>query len=313
MDLRQLRYFIAVVEAGSFSKAALQRNVVQSALSQQIAALESELGRSLLIRSNQGISATRAGELFYQQAQHILRLVEHTRSAMISFDDEPTGSVAIGFPTSTSATLSVPFMDACLTRYPKIELRITEGLSRNIHQDLNSGVIDIAILFSGQPTYGFRTRPLLTEELFLVKCADEHRCNTGIGTMSRRELAEMALLLPERGNGLRDLVDQLFHSIGIESRPRVELGSLRTMLEAVKEGYGTTILPWGAFSREYAQGSVSAYRIEEISMPRTLMLCTSGALPVSDAARIVSDLVQEVIRELVNDGYWREVYLRNES
>src|SRR5690606_31173759 len=148
-----------------------------------------------------------------------------------------------------------------------IELRIMEGLSRNIHQDLNSGVIDMAVLFSGQPTHGLRTRPLLTEELFLVKCRSGYQRNADIATVSRRELAETPLLLPERGNGLRDLIDQLFHSIGIESRPRVELGSLCTMLGAVKGGYGATILPWGAFSREHAQGSVSAYRLEDVSMP----------------------------------------------
>ncbi len=313
MDLRQLRYFIAIVEAGSFSKAALHRNVVQSALSQQIAALEAELGTSLLIRSSQGVNATRAGKLFYQQAQHILRQVEHAKSVMTSVDNEPTGPVAIGFPTSTAATLSLPFMEACLARYPKIELRIMEGLSRHIHQELNSGVIDIAILFSGQPTHGLKARPLLTEELFLVKRAAENQCDSGIGTLSRRELAETPLLLPERGNGLRDLIDHLFHSIGIESRPRVELGSLCTMLEAVEQGFGATILPWGAFSREHARGSVSAYRLEEMSVPRTLMLCTSGALPVSDTASIVSELVQEVVRDLVNGGHWREVYLRDNA
>lgn len=311
MDLRQLKYFIVVTEAGSFSKAALQCNVVQSALSQQIASLEDELGRTLLVRSSKGVSLSHAGETFIQHAKRILQQVEHARSVMSVLDNEPTGAVTIGFPTSTAASLSIPFLQACLEKYPKIELRLMEGLSRQVHQSLNNGSVDVAVLFSGQPTHGLKTQPLLTEELFLIKKTPPNRRPGQVGVMSARDLADQQLLLPERGNGLRDLIDSLLQSLGIEHKPTVELGSLSTMLEAVKRDFGATILPWGAFAHEEKTGIVSAYRIEGLCIPRTLMLCTSGTLPISDPATAVITLIQELVHSRVSQGLLKHVYLLN--
>ena len=311
MDLRQLRYFIAIVEAGSISKAALRCNVVQSALSQQIAALEEELGKPLLIRSSKGVCPSRAGEILQQQAQHILQQVQHARSVISTMDSEPAGPVTVGFPTSTAASLSIPFLQACFQKLPKIELNLMEGLSRQIHQSLNAGSLDIAILFVGQSTHGLKTIPLLTEELFIIKRGNSGHAVDTVGTMTRRDLAEQTLLLPEQGNGLRDLIDPLFHSIDLDIRPRAEIGTLKTMIDAVTAGIGTTILPWGAFAKEHRAGTIAAFRLSGISIRRTLMLCTSGMLPVSDAAHAVVTLIRDLVYEQIQSGKWKHVHLIN--
>lgn len=311
MELRQLKYFIAIVEAGSFSKAAIHANVVQSALSQQIAALESELAAPLLVRSANGVSPTAAGELFYQHAQHVLRQVEHAKSVIHSCDNQPSGPVSIGLPTSTAASLSVPLIEACLDRYPGIQLHIMEGLSRQIHQALNNAAIDMAIQFSGQSLHGFKAQRLLTEELFVVTSALGKPSHRGeINTIALDELREMRLMLPGRGNGLRDLVERLLKNIGIAANPIVELGSLTTIIEATKKGIGATILPWGAFQQEFSAGRLCAYRLEGLSIPRSLMLCVSGTLPLSNAAQTFHGLVIDVVNQLVLQGSWKEVNLQ---
>jgi LysR family nitrogen assimilation transcriptional regulator len=139
LELRQLKYFIAIIESGSFSKAAIESHVVQSALSQQIAALETELEVQLLVRSAQGVTPTTAGQLFYQHAQHLLRQVEHAKTLVRASDGKPSGRVTIGLPTSTAATLSLPLLEACLALYPGIQLHLMEGLSRQMHQALING------------------------------------------------------------------------------------------------------------------------------------------------------------------------------
>jgi LysR family nitrogen assimilation transcriptional regulator len=310
VEFRQLKYFIAIVEAGSFSKAAIHANVVQSALSQQIAALETELAASLLVRSAHGVSPTMAGELFYQHAQHLLRQVEHAKSVIRRCDNQPNGPVSIGIPTSTAATLSVPLIEACLARYPSIQLHIMEGLSRQIHQALNNATVDMAVQFSGQSMHGFKARRLLTEELFVVTGTGGIKPDRRIETINLNALREMRLMLPERGNGLRDLVEKLLESIGISANPLIELGSLTTIIEATEKGIGATILPWGAFQREHAAGRLHAYRLEGLSIPRSLMLCVSGTLPMSSAAQTFHDLVIEVVNQLVRQGTWKEVNLQ---
>lgn len=309
MEFRQLKYFVSVVEAGSFSRAAAHCNVVQSALSQQVALLEAELGQPLLIRSSKGVTMSHAGEVFFGKAQYILRQVEHARAAIATLDSEPAGPVSVGFPTSTAASLSLPFLNACLERYPKVQLHIMEGLSRHVLQNLSRGGVDIAVLFSGQNTAGLEARSLMTEELFLVGQAHRRRgSQRGVGAISVQALSELPLLLPERGNGLRDIVDQLFHSLALSMAPRVELGSLSTMVNAVKQGLGVTLLPWGAFAQEFEAGTLTAYRIEGLSMVRKLMLCRSSTLPLSDAAKAVTQLLEDVVAELIASGTWPYVH-----
>lgn len=307
MELRQLRYFISIVEAGSFSRAAIASHVVQSALSQQVAALETELGVQLLLRSAQGATPTAGGQLFYQHAQHVLRQIEHAKAVVREGEGRPSGPVSIGLPTSTAATLAVPLLEACLLRYPGIQLHLMEGLSRQMHRALDTASVDMVIQFSGQSTHGFKTRSLLTEELFLVSGTRGRGVDHTVGTISVNELRELRLLLPERGNGLRDLCEQVLASVGVTSNPLVELGSLTTMIEAAEKGIGATLLPWGAFRREHAAGKLRARRIEGLHVQRGLVLCVSEHLPLTEAAQAFYALVVEVVDSLVRQGIWKEV------
>ncbi len=307
MELRQLRYFISIIEAGSFSKAAVASHVVQSALSQQVAALEAELGAQLLLRSAQGATPTAAGQVFYQHAQHVLRQIEHAKAVVREGAGRPSGPVAIGLPTSTAATLAVPLLEACLLRYPDIQLHLMEGLSRQMHRALNTATVDMVIQFSGQPTHGFRTRDLLTEELFLVSGNEGRDMDKTVQTIGVNELRALRLLLPERGNGLRDLCERVLASVGVTSNPLVELGSLTTMIEAAEKGIGATLLPWGAFHREHAAGKLRARRIAGLHIQRGLVLCVSEHLPLTDAAQAFYTLVVDVVDSLVRQGIWKEV------
>jgi LysR family nitrogen assimilation transcriptional regulator len=313
VELRQLKYFIAIIESGSFSKAAIESHVVQSALSQQIATLEAELKTQLLVRSAQGVTPTAAGQLFYQHAQHLLRQVEHAKTAVRASDGKPSGRVSIGLPTSTAATLSLPLLEACLSLYPGIQLHLMEGLSRQMHQALINAKADMVIQFSGQSEHGLRARRLLTEELFVVSANRGDPGANLVGTVSLSRLREMPLLLPERGNGLRDLVEQQLAALGVTVTPVAELGSLTTMIEAAEKGIGATLLPWGAFHRQYRAGTLRAERIGNLTIKRGLMLCVSETLPMTDAAQALHGLVIKVVNDLMHQGIWKEAELHNDA
>ena len=144
MELRQLRYFVRVVELGSMSRAALDLNLVQSALSQQISRLEGELSARLLQRTRKGVTPTEAGMAFFREAQLALRHAEQAgraaRQARLS------GPVSVGLAPTTAAVLGLPLMHAMRERYPDVRLHMVESLSGHLTQMLNARQLDLAVL-----------------------------------------------------------------------------------------------------------------------------------------------------------------------
>lgn len=308
MELRQLKYFIAISDSGSFSKAAEQAHVVQSALSQQIAALEAELEVQLLVRSPRGITLTAAGQLFYQQAQHLLRQVEHVKAQVREGEGRPGGPVSIGLPNTTAAQLSLPLLEACLKRYPGVALHIMEGMSRQLHRAVTNASVDMVIQFSGQPVHGLKTEKLATEELFLISSAPgqaQAAAARDVGEVSLDQLRHMPLLLPERGNGLRDLLDKALLDRGVEVTPLAELGSAARLAEAAIQGVGATLLPWGSFHQAHADGRLRVQRIRGLPIRRDLLLCVSSSMPLTDAASVVHELVRTVVQDVIRTGIWQ--------
>ncbi len=108
MELRQLRYFLGVCEAGSFLKASARLHVAQPALGQQVAALEEELGVRLLLRSSKGVTSTSAGKTFLEHANLVLADVERASLAVREAGSVPSGSVAIGLATTVSLGATLP-------------------------------------------------------------------------------------------------------------------------------------------------------------------------------------------------------------
>ncbi|WP_309680014.1 LysR family transcriptional regulator, partial [Polaromonas sp.] len=145
MELRQLRYFVRIVELGSMSRAAVDLDLVQSALSQQISRLESELSTRLLQRSSKGVVPTEAGLAFFREAQLTLRHAEQAvRAAQQS---RLSGTVSVGLASTTAVVLGVPLMRAMRERYPDVRLHLVESMSGHLTSMLNSRQLDLAVLF----------------------------------------------------------------------------------------------------------------------------------------------------------------------
>src|SRR3546814_13741838 len=126
MEIRQLRYFVCVVEAGNMGKAARELGVVTSALSQQISRLESELATRLLQRTGTGVVPTDAGLAFFRQAQLALRHVDE--AALAAQQARLSGHVSVGMAQMTSAVMGLPRMQQMPTRYPVVRIHLVESL-----------------------------------------------------------------------------------------------------------------------------------------------------------------------------------------
>src|SRR5436309_12318566 len=172
MELRQLRYFVAIVDHGSLSRAARVLHVAQPALTQQLRQLEDEFGAQLLHRSAQGVLTNDAGKIFYEHAQAILKQVGDARSAVMQSTARPGGAVALGIPQSVSGALALPLLTAVRAQYPDINLQLSEELSGNLIEQLKSGRINLAVLFDDEQLTPFTTTPLVEEQLMFITRSD---------------------------------------------------------------------------------------------------------------------------------------------
>ena len=147
MDLRQLRYFLGIVEAGSFSKAAQRLHVAQPALSQHVRNMELDLGVELLFRTPQGVTVTEAGETLLRHARAVLAQVAVAREEVIARQAEPEGEVRFGLPGTISERICVPLILEARRRFPKVKLRIAEAMSGFVLDWLREGKIDLGVLY----------------------------------------------------------------------------------------------------------------------------------------------------------------------
>lgn len=308
MELRQLRYFVRIVELGSMSRAAIDLDMVQSALSQQITRLESELSTRLLNRTPRGVAPTEAGVAFFREAQLTLR---HAEQAMRAAQQARlSGSVSVGLAPTTSAVLGLPLMQAMRERYPDVRLHMVESMSGHLTAMLNARQLDLAVLFDTRLHQtrqagggrGWSVMPLLEEDLFLVQRAGAPRLPAEIAIA---DLAEVPLILPTGPHGLRSTLDTAFAGAGIAPRVVLEVDSLAMVMAAVDAGLGASLQPWAALGRypDAAQRFQCA-RITDAPARRVNLLCSLSDDELSPAALAARVVLVDCVRSLLGEGRW---------
>ena len=306
MELRQLRYFVRVVELGSMGRAALDLDLVQSALSQQISRLEGELSTRLLQRSPQGVTPTEAGVAFFREAQLTLR---HADQAMRAAQQARlTGTVSVGLAPTTAAVLGLPLIRAMRERYPDVRLHMVESLSGHLAAMLHARELDLAVLFDArlqaQTARCWQVRRLLQEDLFLIGSRQYGALLPAEG-LSLAQLADTPLILPTGPHGLRSTLDVAFARAQVTPRVVLEIDSLAMLMEAVDAGLGATLQPWAAVSRfADAADRFHMARITDATMQRVNHLCSLSDDELSPAALAARVVLGECAQKLVHQGRW---------
>jgi LysR family tcuABC transcriptional regulator len=324
MELRQLRYFVRIVEMGSMSRAARELDVVQSALSQQITRLESELAVRLLQRTPRGVVPTEAGVAFFREAQLALRHADQAvRSAQQS---RLSGSVSLGLAPTTATILALPLMQAMRTRYPDVRLHMVESMSGHLAEMLNARALDMAVLFdsrlhgneagpagsgparSGQSRPGGRrwqVHPLIEERLFLIRSRRHPQIGVLPASMALADLAREPLILPTGQHGLRSTLDTAFAQARFTPHVVLEVDSLSMVMAAVDAGLGSSLQPWAAMGRfEDAAQRFESALITDKDAQRTNLLCSLSEDELSPAALAARVVLVDCVRELVQSGAW---------
>ncbi|MDZ5457941.1 LysR substrate-binding domain-containing protein [Azohydromonas lata] len=301
MELRQLRYFVGVVEAGSLLKASARLHVAQPALGLQISSLEEELGTRLFERTSRGMQLTEAGRIFLDHAKVVLNDIERARAAVQQTDDAPRGEVAIGLPTTVALAATVPIVSACRERLPLVRLKVIEAYSGFLREWLQAGRLDVAFLFGDAADPVLSKQPLLDERLALVSRPVDGHLPARIA-LSR--VATVDLVLPSREHGLRRIIDDACFSLGLQLNVVAEIDSLPSVKRAVEAGIGSTILPLAAVAEEVAAKRLRASAIADASMTRRVVLAVNLTRPATRAAAAVASLATELIHDMVRSGSW---------
>ncbi|MEN9982828.1 MAG: hypothetical protein RI918_797 [Pseudomonadota bacterium] len=309
MELRQLRYFVRVLELGSISRAALDLELVQSALSQQISRLESELSTRLLQRTSKGVVATEAGMAFFREAQLTLRHADQAvRAAQLS---RLTGAVSVGLASTTAAVLGLPLIRAMRERYPDVRLHMVEGMSGHLTSMLNSRQLDLTILFDTQAARRWSVLPLVEEKLFLIQArsVEAGAAKPAVKTQMT-DLKEMPLILPTGAHGLRSTLDAAFVRAKFKPQLAAEIDSLAMTMAAVEAGLGSTVQPWAALAGlPNAAKRFTWAEIADTQVRRVNAICSLSDDELSPAALAARVVLADCARELVTSKQWLGVKL----
>jgi len=303
MDLRQLRYFVGIVQAGSLSRAADQLHVAQSAISHHLASLESELDRQLVTRGPKGILLTEAGGVLYRHAEAILRQVEIAKEDALSAQNVASGRVSIGFPVAQASLLGYELLLRIRKSYPQILLHITDANSALLRERLVNGRLDMAVLLIEQPERGLAVEPLVVEELFY---ATADRDNSPIRLA---DAAKLPLLVPGPGSGIQRAVHEAFNKQGLTVTPIGECDTMTTLRRLVASGIGNSIMTWCALHDGDPKIALNYRRFADAKLERTVSLCFSEAGLRSPAIEAVALTVKSLVREMIESGAWQGVTL----
>ncbi|MER2508885.1 LysR substrate-binding domain-containing protein [Amaricoccus sp.] len=293
MQLRQLRYFVKIVEAGGFSRAAALVHVAQPALSQQIAELEAELGLSLLVRTPRGVRPTPAGEILCREAAAILRQIDALPAVLRSAGGELEGVVRIGFSSTLASTLGAPLLDACRATMPKVTLRLATADSLTLGERLRAGQLDLLLAFEDEPAPGFTRWPLFRQRFYFIH---RERLAAPDAALTLEAIAAHPLVLPVQPNVARAPFDRLLAAAGLTPQVVAEADLLSSILAAVQAGLGGTLLPKGDLSDVPGFEALTATPVEP-PIHLTAVLLASAERPLAAVAEAVRAVAVTVIRD----------------
>lgn len=299
IQLRHLRYFVRIVEAGSFSRAAVLIHVAQPALSQQISELEETLGVLLLDRSPRGARPTAAGKRLYTEALEIINRIEHLPDVVHADGAEIAGIVRVGMSSVLASFLSSPVTQACKAAMPNVTLHFVSATSEQLVSRVNARTLDMAMIFDGEFTTGLVRHTLFRQRLFLVSKEDTL---SGRDSISIEDLADLPLILPSHPHPAiaAALVDPLQAKSANSTRITVE-NDLSATLSAVVAGLGSGILALGDLAHVESGSSMGAIPLDPpILMTATLITHSESNLtPVASAIHVV---ICNLIARYLDDG-----------
>lgn len=243
MEFHQLRYFCAVAQLGSFTRAAQREQVAQPSLSQQIRKLEDELGARLFNRLGRKVTLTPFGERFREHASSVLSELEGARQEIEEIRGLRRGSVLLGAIPTAAPYLLPTLLRGFSTQYSRIQVIVTEDLTPSLLARLAGGELDVALLSLPVAGPEFVTQPILRDRMLLAVPTRHRLWRQRRREAAFQEVANEPFLLLKDGHCFRNAVLDLCKDSQVNPHVVFEGGQFETLLAMVAAGFGVTVLP----------------------------------------------------------------------
>ena len=290
MELRQLRYFISVARANSFSKASEKLHIAQPALSRQIQLLEEEFGVELLQRTAKGTHATEAGRRFKEMAEFILNYIAEMKPALTQFASEPSGNIVVGLPPSLAFMLVPHLVEETRRTFPLVTLRIIEGLSVFLAEWLEEFRLDLAVLTDYGPLPGIERHLVAEDDMVFVGTPDK------LGKYDKiiplKDIEDFPLLIT---HGFRRIISDRLAAEHVEPNYYMELDSIPIAKEMVLRGLFCSILSYSLVHQEVQLGRLRVLRFEGARIRRRIVVAVAENRPRSLAITAIEGLIKETL------------------
>ncbi|MGV6393438.1 LysR family transcriptional regulator [Pseudomonas caspiana] len=305
MELRQLKYFTCLYEEGSVTRAAQRLNIVQPALSMQIAKLEEELGQTLFERSSKGMHPTEAGDQAYRLFMPILGQFLEARQTLIDRSGQIGGRVHAGLIASATNHALAATLAHFVEYHPDVQLCVTSDYSQELIDKVLAGTLDFAVINQSFQQDHLHCHDILNEEL-LVAAGAAHRLNCPV-PIPLAALQDLKLVLPSRRHGLRIVIDQRMAAEGLELAPQLEVDDLAVIEEFLRRSDWVSILPATVLQRGLHQGVLRAYPLTAPSITRRMMCVHDVRRPLTPAALLFIEVIGKTLTSALNTiPYYKE-------
>lgn len=307
MDSRQLRYFAAIFEQGTLTRAAERERVAVSALSHHLANLEHELSVPLFVRKPRGMQPTAAGERLYAHAKLILKAMASAEQDVIDAGGEIAGEVSVGMAFSAVKAIGVDLARTVLERYPKVKLSLTESLSGSTLMHLMMSEVELALLYNPPTDPRLKTQAVLDERMVCV--GKREIIGDTDDPMRFSDLLDLPIIFLRQGVSARAIMNDVALLKKIEARAILQMNSVQAIGGSLLAGLGCTIGTRLFMKERIESGDLHVRPIVEPELSRTLHICELTERPPTYALEAVRAVITALIGEAVRSGLWEATLL----
>jgi LysR family transcriptional regulator, transcriptional activator of the cysJI operon len=295
MQMESLKMFVDVVETGSFSRAAQLNHVTQSAVSQQIRALEARYAQRLLSRSARQVTATAAGERLFRGCKEVLARFTEVEEEIREQSSEISGTTSISSIYSVGLHELHSLQKELLSAHPKINLRLNYRRSDAVYDDVIMGNADLGLVAYPQVRAGVDVIPFREDKLGIVLSPKHALASKAKIPMAA--LANLPFIAFDREAPSRKGIDKLFRDKNIELNPTMEMDNVETIKRAVELGLGVSVLPLPTVKLEVTTGTLVVKPFAEGTFTRPIGILVRKGKYLSRSSQAVLDAFKKTSAE----------------
>ncbi len=293
VKLELYKVFKEVAEAGNITAAAQALFISQSAVSQSIKQLESELHTRLFARNSRGVTLTGEGKMLYEYVRSAMGLLETGEEKLAQTRELQMGQLTIGASDTVTSQFLLPYLDSFHRQYPAIHIQIVSGRSYKVLGLLQSGKVDIAFASTPQEGSSIETHPCFkTHSVFIA--SKDYNCDFD-HVYTLEEISQFPLILLEKKASSRLFLEKFFLQNGLHLHPEIELGARSLLVDLARIGFGVAGVTREFVRKELESGEMLELKTSFEIPARSVDMCVLRDVPMTAAAQRFADFIRESV------------------